>query len=718
MPISRTDGALTAAAGCSSRADSLGNLLFYTNGETVWNRQHQVMNGGGGLLGNNSATQHLIVPGPGSDRHYYIFTLPGQGTGGATYGLRYSLVDMSRQNGLGEVTRRNELLLSSASSRVAAVPHANRRDIWVVTHQVDSDVFYAYLLSAGGIVAPPVTSRGSFVHDSNVGGGNGQLKISPNGKQLALAAETSSTQRPQDKVGLEIADFDPQTGRVSNAISLPPPQLAAYGVEFSPDGNKLYVTDPSFNGLFQYDLLASNIAASKAQVASPVRPGLGQTPKHSLQLGIDGLIYVAHPRETYLGVVAEPNQPANSCAYNDNAVALAGRTSELGLPSFLQRDLWHFTSRGACQNFPVAFAFPAGYAPDSVRWHFGDPQAGPSTHSTQTSPSHTYNAPGRYLVSLTLILPGGYASTLRKYIEIFPVARVSLGRDTTLCPGSTVSLNAASANARYRWQDGSTDATITVSQAGWYWVEVTNAAGCTTRDSVRIMASPVPRVQLGADTVVCLGTALELRPGLVEPGVRYRWNNGAIGTSQVVGQAGKYWVEGTNSAGCSARDSIEIFYLDPPTVYLGRDTLLCIQSDRPLVLNAGLPGVRYRWQDGSTGPTFVPTSTGLYWVTVSTALCSASDTIQVRLFECRQTVFVPNIITPNGDGKNDELHIIGLGDEGWSLSIYNRWGQAVYETSHYKQNWNAEGLVDGVYYYMLRQYYTNQQVKGRVEVLR
>ena len=717
-PIARIDGSLNSAGGCSSRADSLGNLLFYTNGETVWNWQHQIMVGGSGLLGNNSATQHLIVPLPGSTHLFYVFTLPGQGTGGPTFGLRYSVVDMFLQNGLGEVTRRNQLLLATATARVAAVLHANRRDIWIITHQVDSDLFYAYLLSTSGINTPPITSRGSFRHDSNVGGGNGQLKISPNGRRLALAAETSSSQRPQDKIGIEIADFDPQTGRVSNAIALPPPELAAYGVEFSPDGSKLYVTDPSFNGLYQYNLTASNIGASKVQVVTPVRPGLGQTPKHSLQLGIDGHIYVAHPRETYLGAITEPNEPAATCKYIDNAVTLAGRTSELGLPLFLQRDLWHFTIKGQCQNSAIAFAFAASYAPDSVKWNFGDLTSGIRNFSSQWSTTHTYSVPGRYLVSLTLTLPGGYTSTLRRYVDIFALPQVNIGRDTALCPGNRVTLNATTAGASYRWQDGSINATLNTGRAGWHWVDVTSAAGCTSRDSLRITVAPVPRVRLGADTVVCVGASLTLRPRPLELGTRYRWQNGSTASDLTINQPGVYWVEGTNRAGCSTRDSVRVFYLDPPTVYLGRDTALCNDLEQPFVLDATLPGVRYRWQDGSTGATYTPVRSGRYCVTVSTDFCSATDTIDVRLYECRQSVFVPNIITPNGDGKNDVLHIIGLGAEPWSLAVYNRWGKQVYETSSYQQNWNADGLADGVYFYLLRQARSAQQVKGWIEVVR
>ena len=143
---------------------------------------------------------------------------------------------------------------------------------------------------------------------------------------------------------------------------------------------------------------------------------------------------------------------------------------------------------------------------------------------------------------------------------------------------------------------------------------------------------------------------------------------------------------------------------------------MCAGSGPPLVLNVTLPGVRYRWQDGSTGPTFAPTRTGTYRVTVSTPVCSATDSIRVRFFDCRAAaVFVPTIITPNGDGRNDRLEIIGLDPDPWALTVYNRWGQPVYATPRYQQDWAAPGLPDGVYFYLLRRAGA-PPVKGWLEV--
>ncbi|OWP61576.1 hypothetical protein CDA63_18710 [Hymenobacter amundsenii] len=502
---------------------------------------------------------------------------------------------------------------------------------------------------------------------------------------------------------------------------LPPARIASYGLEFSPDGTRLYISDPFFGVIFQYDLTAANVAASAVPLPNPA--GLGQTGSTpgALQLGPDGRIYAALSNTTAqaLGVITEPNRLGVACAYVPQGVGLNGRRSAVGLPSFMQRDLWHFTVRGTCQGSPVSFTFPTVYGADSVRWNFGDPATGGRNASTASDPVHVYGAPGRYLVTLTLYLPGAPPAVLRRYVDVLPRPVVYLGRDTALCPGQAVVLNASTPAATYRWQDGSTAATLWAQQPGWYWVDVTSTAGCTARDSLRLITLPLPPVYLGPDTVLCLGQQLTLRPRTAGAlGTRYRWSDGSKAASLTVTAPATYWLEATSAAGCSQRDSIRVVYLTPPAIHLGADTALCQTPERPFMLDATLPGVRYHWQDGSTQATFVPPHTGTYWVTVSTPVCSATDSIRVRLYDCREQVFVPNIITPNGDGRNDRFEIVGLGPDAWSLTVFNRWGQSVYTTHYYRQEWDAVGLANGVYYYWLQQPGSRRQLKGWVEVMR
>jgi len=712
VPAAFTNGQMNALEGCSSRADSLGNLLFYTNGGTVWNRQHQLMVGGTGLIGNQSTTQCLIVPRPGTPQFYYIFTPSEQGQ---NTGLQYSVVDLSRQGGLGEVTQRNVSLWPSSTERVTVVPHTNHRDQWIIAHEQNTNLFTVFLLTPAGLTATPVLSQDAFAHTRVRS--IGQLKASPNGKRLALAAAATNPATAQQEPSVELLDFDTTTGLITNPVVLNAIQLGSYGVEFSPDGTKLYVTDPGAGLLHQYDMTVANIRASAVQIAA------GTSNKQALQLGLDGRIYLAHADNSShaaLGVIREPNRAGLACSYVDSGFPLAGRLSNSGLPSFSQPDLWNFTWEGVCLASAIRFAFPGTYGPDSIRWNFGDPAAGPANSSRLSSPTHRYTIAGTYSVTLTLYFSPTYQRVLRRSVVVQPLPQVTLGRDTALCPGATALLSAkpSLASATYRWQDGSTSQTLLAQRPGWYWVEATNTAGYTMRDSLQVSALPLPAVELGPDTVVCVGQALQLRSRRPQQGLSYRWSDGTTRASLTVTMPAVYWLEVTNSAGCSRRDSIRVIYLTPPTIYLGPDTTLCQNATQPLVLNATLPGVSYRWQDGSTQATFQPSQSGVYWVTVSTAVCSVTDSIRVSLYDCRENLFIPNIITPNDDGRNDYLEIVGLGTTPWSLSIYNRWGQQVYKTDWYKQDWDAHAMPAGLYYYLLQEPVTRRRMRGWVEVVK
>ncbi|OGX90435.1 hypothetical protein, partial [Hymenobacter coccineus] len=340
-----TDGALRSGEGCAAVSDAQGNVLFYTNGVAAWNRAHRPLANGQDLGGfadsvrseafPNSATQGVtVVPKPGSVTEYYIFTVDAA-ENNLQRGLQYSVVDMSRQGGLGEVVRKAVPVPSPVgdgrlTEKLVAVRHANQQDIWVVVHGWNSNVFLSYLLTPAGLAAAPVLSAGGSVH---AGGPNprrdynalGYMKVSPTGRRLASAQYGDGI--------LEVFDFNYGTGVVSGPRRLPdaPSVLPRhyYGVEFSPDGNRLYAgADPV---LYQYDLQAGTVqAVARVQF----------TTLWALQLGPDQKIYGAlHSPFSVggLGVIAAPN--AAACQYTANAVPgfTAARSPREGLPNVLVR---------------------------------------------------------------------------------------------------------------------------------------------------------------------------------------------------------------------------------------------------------------------------------------------------------------------------------------------------------------------------------------------
>jgi hypothetical protein len=326
------------------------------------------------------------------------------------------------------------------------------------------------------------------------------LKASPNGRRLAAAVLSTFT----FSGGLvEVFDFNAHTGQLTNAVVLAttPGLRNCYGVEFSPDGTKLYTTNINTAALYQFDLTAADIRASATNIHTlPSAPGEAVSLKGALQLGPDGRLYVAQGRLPFLGIVTHPNERGLACAYQDQGLPLAGRTCQLGLPGFLPHELWRLPVQAAvCANTPRSFVLPTEYGADSVRWDFGDPATGANNVSRLLTPVHTYAQPGVYAVRLTLYFPEGGRQMLATQQQVLPRPVVDLGPDMGLCPGTVLRLAVAeTAGSHYRWQDGSTASAYTVRAPGVYWVSVVNASGCPKSDTVRIDAFSGPQVRLGA----------------------------------------------------------------------------------------------------------------------------------------------------------------------------------------------------------------------------
>jgi len=109
-PVALFDGQMETFEGCATLCDDFGTLLFYTDGINIWNRDHQIMPNGTGLLGDSSSTQSgIIVPVPGSSTLYYVFTVDKLAN---PNGLKYNIVDMSLEDGKGDVTIKNVSVLT------------------------------------------------------------------------------------------------------------------------------------------------------------------------------------------------------------------------------------------------------------------------------------------------------------------------------------------------------------------------------------------------------------------------------------------------------------------------------------------------------------------------------------------------------------------------------------------------------------------------------
>ncbi|MGQ3086504.1 PKD domain-containing protein, partial [Flavobacterium sp.] len=422
-PVAVSNGALSTNEGCAAISTPNGVLQFYTDGITVYNSNHYPMPNGSDLMGHPSSTQSaIVIPAPMDFGRYYIFTVDYQAY---PNGLRYTKVDMSLNGGLGDVvvSEKNIPLHTPVAEKISAVYHENLEDIWVISHGINNNEYLAYLVTSEGVTTTPVTSAVGEVHTCSMVPGStgtiGYLKFSPDGKKLACAIS-------DENVGLELLDFEPATGAVSNSRKIY--NAAAYGLEFSPAGNLLYFTKS--NNLvpvevMQCDITLPTLASIQASMTTISFENAG-----ALQLGIDGKIYVANPATTYLGVIHNPNSQGVDCNFESAGVSLGGKTCNLGLPNFFQSFfLQAIRTEDICLGNSAAFLIRSPVEPTSAFWTFGDGET-----SNSISPQHTYSEAGTYTVTvdLTTAVHDGTITLVRE-ITVFAIPEATEPADMLVC---------------------------------------------------------------------------------------------------------------------------------------------------------------------------------------------------------------------------------------------------------------------------------------------
>jgi gliding motility-associated-like protein len=331
-PTVITGSALSTVEGCSSFSDENGNLLFYTDGITVYNRNHQVMPNGNGLGGNPSSTQSgLIIPKPGDPNIFYLFTVGTNAVGNTglapNAGFKYYTIDITADSGLGDVVsgpvNLSGGLSSQWSEKVTAVEADGCNGYWAISFV--NNKFYSYFIDNTGVSNTPVISTVS----NTVSDVRGYLKVSPDGTKIVSANMISGTL---------LYDFDVATGQVSNGNALNLSGAEGYGVEFSIDSKRLYISTGSYasgsvENLYQFnlDLLDFTLINNSRFLVHSYTNTRG-----ALQLASNGKIYWASDNSNFISVINNPENLGSSVNYSHRSVSLGSATSTQGLPPFIQ----------------------------------------------------------------------------------------------------------------------------------------------------------------------------------------------------------------------------------------------------------------------------------------------------------------------------------------------------------------------------------------------
>ena len=494
-----TDGQMSAPEGVATQSDQNGDLLFYTDGVTVWGRDHSII--GDNIGGGQRSTQSvLIMPFAEDETMYYVFTTE-EIFGDNTYNLNYSVVDIKENNANGAVVLRNKHLFAPSTERMAG---ASTNTNFMFAHEFGNNTFRAYFAAADGLRGPVLSSIGATHDRANQDNGEGYMRT--DGQRLAVGISGPTN-------AIELFDVD-STLRLSNLRRIeidnaPYPQYTVYGIEM--EGNKLFVSLLSAGGsivneYYISDTVDVDFIENNYWTLYNDSERLG-----AIQIGPDGQIYVAREGSTNLATIQPRDTIATSTLQLDG-FPLAGRTSELGLPNNIRTEGSGFggpainVAGAGCIGTEVQFSALLTSIIDEVAWTIRRSSDGTIVHSsTDTAFTFTFNDPGLYDVGLRMFNRCDLDTILAEAIEIFPnPADPTIPGSTALCSNSLI-LDADTLNTpglQYVWSTGDSTQQLTVTQPGLYSATITDLNGCTSQGET-LVADGRPQFDLGLDQTVC-----------------------------------------------------------------------------------------------------------------------------------------------------------------------------------------------------------------------
>lgn len=489
----------------SSICDRNGDLMFYTDGRTVWNRDNfELPKYKNWWFLSGDTLMPLICPYPDNDSLFYLF---GIGNGINKYQLQYISIRMLHPGDIEEVVYPRPIdpsafhtkLLNNASILLTGTSHCNQKDYWVVTYSENR--LYSFLVNSSGVNKTPIvtTVPSSIILQNRLSEERSNMKISANSEKIVIPIIEENS--------IVVFDFDNYTGRFNNPIKLNlPGKMRLNDIELSPDGTKLYIAcsgpdadEPTVTGhiIAQMDLSAgdkSQIEASFLQLNEVVdretcTPHVCFLIYRALQLGPDGKIYIGMRYadddkikiDQTLSVIEEPNKKGIQCSFRRNEISIGIKYKFLGY-NYIRSNSFSLKENGIqirkknCSDKPVDFSLLFNNI-DSVKWDLGDPSSGQKNYSTSFTPQHQYPGPGIY-TARAIIFKNCVAdtATTRVMIESNPSVHVpEFIKDTIVCVGDELSLNIRVPQAKeYVWDNGLIYPNRIIDQPGHYRVTIMN----------------------------------------------------------------------------------------------------------------------------------------------------------------------------------------------------------------------------------------------------
>ena len=353
IPVEQAPSAARSDEAMAIAIDPTGALLFYSNNEYVYNRDGLQMPNGR-LINpvGRTATHTITLPLPGSDSLWYLFYPdtydPWDQARDTITTLYFAIIDLALDGGRGAVILKDQPILRPTTEKVGAVRHCNGIDWWIIGHEANatsgSNRFFSWLLSSAGLASPVISAVGrpkARTSDTKAG----ELNISPDGLHIAMSTGPDFANGSTPISTIELFDFDPSTGIVSNDILIGDFIYqtfglglgAVYGVEFSPSSDFLYVARGAFvkDSLLQYDIRSGDpvvIQESELNVYQSIDPT--EDSFGAMLTGPDQKIYIAGFQDPYLMVINNPDLRGLACDFVSHGIDLQRGDCFLGLPTF------------------------------------------------------------------------------------------------------------------------------------------------------------------------------------------------------------------------------------------------------------------------------------------------------------------------------------------------------------------------------------------------
>ena len=645
--------------------NSQGNLQFFCEGKTLRNRDWQITPNGTGLLGDESSSQSAVfLDFPDDTNKVILLVVDGWGTvgnpvdpGDPNTGLTMSIIDKSLNNGKGDIVsgQKNIVIKAPVEERIAVYPKPNCAGYWGVVQgcNAENDKFYTYSVGPQGLdINNPVISAVGFIHGSPLG----EMEFSPDGTKLAYNAWLDYF--------VALFDFNSSTGVFSNPRRKFYNQGSGtpYGVEFSPNGQYLFVAANYFNNAI-YRLTLPDLT-NELELANTFSQGYDYG---LISTGPDGKIYMARKDKNYISCLSTPND-ANPGFVSQAITLSSGNLSTSGLPvtfrglKKLNRSI-SVTKTGSCQ-LPISVKFQVNDTTQIVNpiWNFGN-----GTTSSQFNPSYQYPAFGNYQVTFSYTDPKtGCTSTRTDSVKlksgISPTILSTETRDSCSQKSTFHLMVDSSLFVGFNWQNSlgqssnssefSFEASPGTIQVSGEWIDTANCPSTWNSSLTSLPYPDLPKFKVGYKLQSCsqLNTVISFRP---ISQYSYSWDFGA---------------------GYPSVKTVTDTMIVLPYVEAGKQTIQLTST----------------WNNS----------------------CEFSQKINVEIPES----LIPNLITANGDGLN-EAFILPLPEQISKIEIYDRWGGPIFENAGYKNAWKPDDLVEGSYFFRLL-YASGQGCSGWLQVVR